>query len=224
MTRTEPPVVRAVSGTLPAWAGLAAVTAGVAMIGWLHLVPPSSELDPARRTISQYALLVNGWVFDVAVLLIAAGSLSVLAALLGARLLDRRPAAVVALLLWCVSLVAVVYFEKHNWAVGPSADGEIHRIASVVAFVSLPVAGLLVARGRLRDTESRRYAAATAATAVAALLCFVPIVVAYLAEPWTGVAWWRAIPLGGVERALGLSEVATVLSLGWWAARSGGRR
>ena len=39
-----------------------------------------------------------------------------------------------------------------------------------------------------------------------------------MAEPWTGVRWWRAIPLGGVERLLGLAEVVTVLLLAWWAA------
>jgi hypothetical protein len=53
-------------------------------------------------------------------------------------------------------------------------------------------------------------------------LCFSPIVIAILTEPWTGVRWWRAIPLGAVERALALAEVATVLALGWWAARASG--
>jgi hypothetical protein len=206
---------------------MAAIGAAVTLIGLLHVLPPSSELDPTRRTISQYALLTNGWIFDLAVLLLAGGSLSILVALRRVRLLDRRPAAVAALLLWCVSLVAVVWFEKHNWAVGPSLDGSIHRVASVVAFLSLPVAALLSARGRLRDPQSRRPALATGAAGMLALLCFVPIVVAFVAQPWTQVAWWRAIPLGGVERILGLSEVAAVLCLGWWAAvhsRSVGRR
>ena len=45
-----------------------------------------------------------------------------------------------------------------------------------------------------------------------------------MAEPWTGVRWWRAIPLGGVERLLGLAEVATVLLLAWWATSSHRRR
>jgi hypothetical protein len=53
------------------------------------------------------------------------------------------------------------------------------------------------------------------------LLCFAPILWAVLAEPWTGVRWWRAIPLGGVERLLGLAEVVTVLLLAWWVFRGG---
>jgi hypothetical protein len=52
------------------------------------------------------------------------------------------------------------------------------------------------------------------------LLCFTPILWALVSEPWTGVRWWRAIPLGGVERLLGLAEVVTVLLLAWWAVRA----
>ena len=46
------------------------------------------------------------------------------------------------------------------------------------------------------------------------------IVGAVLLEPVTGVRWWRAIPLGAVERTLALVEVVTVLALGWWASRA----
>jgi hypothetical protein len=49
-----------------------------ALLGVLHVVEPSSRVSPVRRTISEYALLDNGWVFDVAVLMLAAGSLAVL--------------------------------------------------------------------------------------------------------------------------------------------------
>ena len=33
---------------------------------------------------------------------------------------------------------------------------------------------------------------------------------AIVTEPLTGVRWWRAIPLGAVERLLALSEVITI--------------
>lgn len=52
------------------------------------------------------------------------------------------------------------------------------------------------------------------------LLCFSPIVAAYAAQPWTGVPWWRAIPLGAVERVLTFSEVVVVLVLAGWALRA----
>jgi hypothetical protein len=55
---------------------------------------------------------------------------------------------------------------------------------------------------------------------VLALLCFAPIAVAFALHPFTGVPWWRAIPLGGVERLLALVEVITVVYLGYWAIRA----
>jgi hypothetical protein len=41
---------------------------------------------------------------------------------------------------------------------------------------------------------------------------------AIASQPYTGVMWWRAIPLGAVERAIALTEVAIVLGLARWAA------
>ena len=200
--------------TVLAFAGLGVVCVlgSLGLFGWLHLVPPSADLDWARRTISQYALMPNGWAFDAATLLLAAGSLAILAALMRAGLVRRG--AVTALLLWVAGLVGVVWFEKHDWAVGPSVSGDVHRVASVVAFLSLPTAALLAAAARWRETGARLVGIGGAL----ALLCFTPILWAVLAEPWTGVRWWRAIPLGGVERLLGLAEVVTVLLLAWWAA------
>lgn len=186
-------------------AGAACVVASMVLYALLHVLPPSAGLDWTRRTISQYALLDNGWMFDTATLLLAAGSLLVLAALLRAGRL--RPGATIALLLWVAGLIGVVWFEKHNWAAGPSMSGDIHRAASVVAFLSLPAAALLAGGSRLVSSGG-----------VLSLLCFSPILWAVVSESWTGVRWWQAIPLGGVERLLGLVEVLTVLAMAWWAA------
>lgn len=203
-----------------ALAGIAAVLVGVGMIGALHVTGPSAELDPMRRTISQYALLETGAVFNVAVVVLALGSAATLLALIRTGLVPVRSSGALALLLWCVGLVAVVYFPKHNWSVGPSIEGTIHRYASVVAFVSLPVAALLIGRRWRRDERWRGPAAVTTGLGVLALLCFAPIAVAFALHPITGVPWWRAIPLGGVERLLALVEVVTVVHLAWWAIRA----
>ncbi|MFI5938491.1 hypothetical protein [Actinoplanes sp. NPDC051494] len=80
----------------------------------------------------------------------------------------------------------------------------------MVAFLSLPVAAILAGLPR------RRLLVVVAG--VGALVCFTPILWALLSEPWTGVRWWRAIPLGTVERILGLAEVAVLLLLARWAA------
>ncbi|GAA0805576.1 DUF998 domain-containing protein [Spirilliplanes yamanashiensis] len=200
--------------------GAACVAASLALFAWLHVTPPSAGLSWSRRTISQYALLDNGWAFDAATLLLAAGSAAVLAALVRARLLRAGSGAAVALALWVAGLVGVVWFEKHNWAVGPSMSGDIHRVASLVAFLSLPAAALLAAAPWLRDRRWRGPARAVTLGGVVSLLCFTPLLWALVTQPVTGVAWWRAIPLGGVERVLGLAEVVTVLLLAWWAARA----
>lgn len=198
--------------------GVLCVAASVALYGVLHVVPPSAGLDWSSRTISQYALLSNGWMFDVATLLLAAGSAAVLVALRRAGLV--RGAAAGALLLWVVGLVGVVWFEKHNWSSGPSVSGDIHRAASLVAFLSLPAGALLAATPWLRGPDARAAPRLVALGGAVSLLCFSPILWALVSQSWTGVRWWRAIPLGTVERLLGLAEVGTVLLLAWWAVRA----
>ncbi|WP_433795890.1 DUF998 domain-containing protein [Actinoplanes sp. CA-252034] len=189
--------------------GAAAVLTSLGLYASLHVLPPSAELDWTRRTISQYALMPDGWVFDLATLLLAAGSAAILVALHRTGRLSRGALATLAL--WVVGLVGVVWFEKHNWQAGGSMSGDVHRVFSVVAFLSLPIGALLAAG---RAPGAARW---VAAGGVVSLLCFTPILWAVLAEPWTGVRWWRAIPLGTVERLLGLAEVVTVLLLAWWA-------
>jgi hypothetical protein len=203
-----------------ALAGIAAVVVAMGMIGALHVTGPSADLDPMRRTISQYALLETGTVFNVAVVVLAAGSAATLLALIRTALVPVRSGAALALLLWSVGLAAVVYFPKHNWSVGPSIEGTIHRYASVLAFISLPVAALLIGRLWRGDARWHRHATGSTVLGVLALLCFAPIAVAFALHPFTGVPWWRAIPLGGVERLLALVEVVTVVYLGFWAIRA----
>jgi hypothetical protein len=205
-------------------AGMGSTAVAAVLIGLLHLLPPSADLNPVRRTISEYALLETGWVFDLAVLTLVAGSTATLAALLGARLMPAASTSALALLLWSVGLTAVIFFPKHNWSLGPSMHGQVHRLASVVAFVSLPVAALLLARGWHAHPQWRMPARWSLALGLLSLLAFAPIPVAVALEPFTGVRWWRAIPLGAVERLLAVAEVATILVLGWWAARAADTR
>ena len=76
-----------------------------------------------------------------------------------------------------------------------------------------------------RHPDWAAYARCTLAGAALAWLFFGIILGAVLLEPVTGVRWWRAIPLGAVERGLAVAEVFTVLTLGLWArsATSRGR-
>ncbi|MEV6345292.1 DUF998 domain-containing protein [Actinoplanes sp. NPDC051851] len=227
--------------------GVVCVATSLTLFALLHVLPPSASLDWTRRTISQYALLPNGWVFDTATLLLAAGSAGILIALHRTGVLRRG--AVIALAAWVVGLIGVVWFQKHSWSGGgPSISGDIHRFFSLVAFVSLPAGALLAAAPWLRHPTPATHASAAQAPAVhapavhapvsasavgdpraarsvalggaASLLCFTPILYALISQSWTGVRWWQAIPLGTFERLLGLVEVTTVLLLAWWAIRA----
>jgi hypothetical protein len=202
--------------------GLAGIAAGPVAVGLLHVMPPTDRINPVRRTISEYALHETAWVFNTGVLALAAGSLAVLVALARAGVTRLNSLGGLGLLLWCVGLAGVVYFPKHNWAVGPSSHGTVHRVASLVAFVSLPVGALLIAWAWRRARHWRGRAMLTAGFAVLALLCFGVIAGAFALQPFTGVRWWQAIPLGAVERALALAEICVALSLGWWALTGGG--
>jgi hypothetical protein len=205
-----------------ALAGLAG--AGIAVVLVLGLTLTVGQVDPIRRTISEYALH-DGLkpVFDTGVVAFGAAALCVLVALVRAGLVRAVSGTSAGLVLAAVGLVAVVVFEKTNWAVGPSVGGTIHRYASLVAFLALPVAAILVARRYRRAAadgpEPRpqaRQAAWTRWLAVASLLWFTPILAGFAQRPFTGVSWWQAVPLGLIERGLALTEVLVVVALALW--------
>jgi hypothetical protein len=190
-------------------AGVLALIAGAALILLLQFIPPTDAISPLTRTISEYGLSTNKGLFNTAVLLVAGGS----AALFGIQLWRRAlPAAsVVAGALWTLSLLAVVAFPKTNWATGPSADGTVHRIASVIGFVCLPI-GILAAAGRVfpRSANWRR---AARVLGVVSLLWFGVILGAIVVSLVVGGHWWTLIPLGLVERLMALTEVISVATL-----------
>jgi hypothetical protein len=189
-------------------AGLGALAAGVVLILALHVLPPTNEISPLRRTISQYALGPGKWVFDLGVLLVALGSALAFAELIRRRFVRPLSAPVVLGGLWVASLLVVVSFTKTNWTVGPSIGGVIHRYASVVGFLALPLAVLLVAGTVFADAPGWRFAArAFGALSLSGLgVLFVGV----LRMLGGGGPWWLFVPLGLVERMMALAAVAAV--------------
>ncbi|MCP3800822.1 DUF998 domain-containing protein [Allokutzneria sp. A3M-2-11 16] len=200
--------------------GTVAVLTTVAIIAVLDLVPAIGMINPVRRTISEHALGPNRMLFDLALLLLAAGSLAILAALVRGGLVRFRSVGAVMLGLWSAGLTVVVLFPKHNWAIGPSLSGDIHRVGSLVAFLSLPVAVLLIARRWLRDERWSGHARRARALGVLAVLSFAPIVYVLVYASAVGGAWWQVLPLGVIERVLALCEVVAVIGVGGWAIAS----
>ncbi|WP_327089465.1 DUF998 domain-containing protein [Nonomuraea sp. NBC_01738] len=198
--------------------GLMAVGAGVLVIAGLDLTA-LGELNPLRRTISEHGLGEQGWIFGVGVGLLAAGS-----AAIGVSLARRRLAGVfgtLALMAWSLGLFVTASFPKHDWAVGPSLSGSIHRAGSLIAFLSLPVAALVIARPWRHRQRASVLAFAFGAGSV---LWVVGIGAMVLLGARAGLAWWQVMPLGLVERGLAVTEVGAVLALGAWAGFSGAGR
>ena len=202
------------------WAlsGAVLIAVGVVAVVALHVVT-LDEIDPVRRTLSQYALGPSKPVFDAGVLAVAAGSVAVLAGLVRSGLAPRRGATTMLLTAWSACLVLVVAFEKIDWSVGPTPTGYLHRYASLVAFFCLPAAALALGRRWCGDARFRSVARTTWWLGVASLAWLAPILLGFAVRSLTGVPWWQFVPLGLFERGLALTEVAALLVLGVWAAR-----
>ncbi|MGZ8750820.1 MAG: DUF998 domain-containing protein, partial [Pseudonocardia sp.] len=169
-----------------AWAlaGTALIAGGVVAVLALHVVT-LDEINPLRRTLSQYALGPWKPVFDAGVLAVAAGSVAVLAGLVRAGLVPRRGAAVSLLAAWSACLVVVVAFEKIDWSVGPTPMGYVHRYASLLAFFCLPAAALALGRAWRGDARWGALAGATWWLGVASLGWLVPILLGFVLRPLT---------------------------------------
>lgn len=195
--------------------GLAGVGLSVLLIGVLHVV--ATDVSPVRRTISEYALGEYRWVFDTGVLGLCVGSALVLFALVRKGLLAWPSTGAVALGVWSVALVVIVAFEKTNRAVGPSVGGVIHRYASLVAFLSVPVAALALGRRWRGDASWGRFATVSRILGVLALVVLGAIVARIALRRVPGVS--DLVPLGLGERVLAIIEVAIVAVFALWSLR-----
>ncbi|MFG1703927.1 DUF998 domain-containing protein [Nonomuraea sp. M3C6] len=196
----------------PARWGLGAAVAGLAVIVGLD-VTSLDEMNPLSRTISEHGLGPNGWIFGLGVALLAAGSVAIAVSLARKRLAGVF--GTVTLMAWSAGLFVTAWFEKHDWSVGPSMSGSIHRVGSVVAFLSLPLAALIIARPWRHRSWATRMAFGLG---ICSVLWVVGIAAVAFIAAGNGLPWWRVMPLGLVERGLAGTEVATLLALGVWAA------
>jgi hypothetical membrane protein len=156
--------------------------------------------------------------------LLAAGSLVILAVLVRRGVTRWSSTGAVALSLWSLGLALVVAFPKQDWSLpSTSASGGIHRAASLLAFVSLPVAMIALSRPWLRDSTWGGHARWTFGFGVLSVLAFSPLLYAVLVHASGGAAWWRVFPIGYVERILVFTEVIAVLVAGLWALGAANR-
>jgi len=196
-------------GAAVAFAGVAALAAGAVLILLLHVVGPTEQISATRRTISEYGIGDTKWVFNLAVLLVAAGSVAGFGVLWWQRRLPVLAAVFGAL--WTVGLLVIVAFPKRDWTMvtAPGPGPTLHRAASVVAFVCLPLAVLAAARAVFPDAPVRRWAARV--LAVGSLAWFAVILTAVIRA--AGGPWWQLIPLGTVERGMAVTELLALAVL-----------
>lgn len=194
--------------------GYAAIGAGaVAMLG-LHV---ATGLDPVHTVISEYAFEAAGWMLPLSLTLF-----SVAATIIGAMLARRGEDRAVALLVgtWGLCMLLIGAFPTDEPGVPLSMSGGIHRYAAFVAFLAMPIAGLLLAR---------RYAASPYARPVrllslAALGVLVLVVLPYVVRMFGVDLTNDDIPAGVIQRLVVGFEVAVLAMLGLVAgARHGGR-
>ena len=168
-------------------------------------------------TISEYVYTDGGWAFLTGVLALALGSALLLLGLIRARLVRPVSAGSILMSLWVIGLLGVAAFPKHNWEIGPSTSGTVHRIATLLAFVSLPIAVVAIARRHRRARVALWLAYGSFGWLS---ILFGAIAVSMV----TDLRWHRIIPLGLVERGIAAFEVAAVIALGVWLIRGQCRR
>lgn len=204
------------SHALLGWIAVLGAAISVVAILTLDAVIGGQSHRPGRTlrmaTISEYVYTAGGWAFLTGVLALAVGSILLLAGLIRAGAVAPISWGSILMSLWVVGLIGVAAFPKHNWEIGPSASGSIHRVATLLAFVSLPAAVLAIAR-RHRQARPAVWLAYGSIAWLAVLFGAIAISMV------TDLRWYRIIPLGIVERGIVAFEVGAVIALGVWLIR-----
>lgn len=201
-----------------ATAGIASIACCVVLIVMAHVLDPTH--GPVHHMISDYALGPAAAVFDTAVVLLAAGSVTILVALVRGGVLSARAPATALLAGWCASMVVVVLFPPCDCAVQPTVSGAVHGSASLVGFLALPLAARRAAATWAAHPRWRSRARAVRWCASACLVAMAPLAMAVVAL-LPDVHVWVELPLGLIQRGLVVIELMLLLLLGCWAR--GGR-
>ncbi|MFJ9782725.1 DUF998 domain-containing protein [Amycolatopsis sp. NPDC101161] len=184
------------------------------LLAVLHVDPRWGPINPMTGMLSDYAWCPGWWMWDTALVLIAAGSAVVLAVLHRRRVLVGRPA-VSAMVVWCLSVLAVAVFSKDPQGGAVTATGKAHLGATAISCVSLPLAGWLLGRRHRHEPSWRRSAAWSRRLALATIPFFLPFIVPFTADVVLG-GHLPTVATGLVERAMAALELALLVVLARW--------
>ncbi|MFC3978656.1 DUF998 domain-containing protein [Streptosporangium jomthongense] len=184
--------------------GYVAIGAGAVTMTGLHLV---TGLDPVHTVISEYAFQTDGWLLPVSLGLFAAAA-TTFGVLLARRGEDRGAATLIAV--WGLCMLLIGAFPTDKPGVPLSMSGGIHRYAAFVAFLAMPLAGLILARRYASSPYSRPVRLLSLASLGVLVLVVAPYVVRMFGIDLTN----DDIPAGVTQRLVVLFEVGVLVMLG----------
>jgi hypothetical protein len=191
------------------------VLLGAALLALLHGL--SRNISPLSQPISDYALTRYGWLFDLAVVVLALGLGTLLCALVAAEFVQLGSGSFVATATCCACLVVLVVFPDQNAAGGLSASGWAHWTAAMAAFGGLLVPPVVLGSRHRTRTGCSRLPGSARRVSYSAGACFAVLLTGSVMDLATPLRVWR---LGGlVERVLSASEVVVAMLLAVWASR-----
>lgn len=182
--------------------GFAAIGTGTVAMLDLQL---EAGLDPVHSVISEYAWAPNGWLLPTSLTLFAIGSAFMAEAL---RRVGAGRWIVVLMVAWGASMFLIGAFPTDRPGVPLSLSGGIHRYAAFAAFLAMPIAGLLLARARIRYARAVRVLSSVALGAL--LLVVVPYVVRMFGIPLSN----DDIPAGVTQRVVVVTELGVLALAG----------
>ncbi|RAO17622.1 hypothetical protein MED15_02963 [Micromonospora noduli] len=185
-----------------------ALAALLTVIGHLEV---NDDLNPWALTISDFAVSDRGGVIDIAMVVLALATVALLYGLRRASPPRPRSGRTAELLLgaWVGGLLLAAVVPTNEPGTAMTTAAYLHRYASVIAFLALPVGGWLLAR-RDQLTPAARW---LRGLAVASLVLAAAMV-------WSAYPGDRVL-LGLAERLLILTEVGVLTVVALVLARSG---
>ncbi|MET8263331.1 DUF998 domain-containing protein [Micromonospora arida] len=177
-----------------------ALAALLTVIGHLEV---NDDLNPWALTISDFAVSDRGGVIDIAMVVLALATVALLYGLRHASPPRPRSGRTVELLLgaWVGGLLLAAVVPTNEPGTAMTTAAYLHRYASVIAFLALPVAGWLLAR-RPDLTPAAR-------TLRALVLLSLALAAAMI---WSAYPGDRML-IGLAERLLILAEVAVLVTV-----------
>ncbi|MET7821995.1 DUF998 domain-containing protein [Micromonospora zamorensis] len=177
-----------------------ALAALLTVIGHLEV---NDDLNPWALTISDFAVSDRGGVIDVAMVVLALATVALLYGLRRADPPRSRSARTAELLLgaWVGGLLLAAVVPTNEPGTAMTTAAYLHRYASVVAFLALPVSGWLLARRPALTPAAR-----TLRTLVLLSLALAAAMI------WSAYPGDRML-IGLAERLLILAEVAVLATV-----------